>query len=136
MPAGPWWWQLLLVMVGGALGAAGRFWLGGVLLRQLGHGFPWGTFAVNMIGAFAAGYLVVWLESRGSSAIYWRAFLVVGVLGALTTFSALMVECLLLARADRTGPLVAYLLASLVLGLLLVWAGARMAASVPANPAA
>lgn len=136
MPAGPWWWQLLLVMVGGALGAAGRFWLGGVLLRQLGHGFPWGTFAVNMIGAFAAGYLVVWLESRGSSAIYWRAFLVVGVLGALTTFSALMVECLLLARADRTGPLVAYLLASLVLGLLLVWAGARMAASVPAHPAA
>jgi CrcB protein len=134
MPAGPWWWQLLLVMVGGALGAAGRFWLGGVLLRQLGHGFPWGTFAVNMIGAFAAGYLVVWLETRGSSAIYWRAFLVVGVLGALTTFSALMVECLLFARSDRGGLLIAYLLASLVLGLLLVWAGARLASSMPVHP--
>ena len=77
-----WWQQLGLVMAGGALGAAARFWLGGVLMRQLGSGFPWGTFAVNMIGSFAAGFLAIWLEGRGPSALYWRAFLLVGVLGA------------------------------------------------------
>ena len=52
-----WWQQLLLVAMGGALGAVGRFWLGGVLLRQLGSGFPWGTLTVNLIGSFAAGFV-------------------------------------------------------------------------------
>jgi CrcB protein len=45
-----------------------------------------------------------------------------------------MVECLLFARSDRGGLLIAYLLASLVLGLLLVWAGARLASSMPVHP--
>ena len=52
-----WWQQLGLVMAGGALGAAARFWLGGVLMRHLGSGFPWGTFAVNVTGCFAIGLL-------------------------------------------------------------------------------
>lgn len=129
MPAQAWiWWQqLALVMAGGALGAAARFWLGGVLLRQFGSGFPWGTFAVNMLGSFAAGFLAIRLEARGPSAIYWRAFLMVGVLGALTTYSALMVECLLFARSDRQGSALGYLALTLVAGLLLVWMGARVA---------
>ncbi len=123
-----WWQQLALVMAGGALGAAGRFWLGGLLLRRLGDGFPWGTLAVNLIGSFAAGYLAIWLENRGPSALYWRAFLIVGVLGALTTYSALMVECLLFARSQRGGMLVGYLALTLAAGLALVWLGARTAA--------
>ena len=94
-----WWQQLVLVMCGGALGAAGRFWLGGALLRRLGDGFPWGTLVANLIGSFAIGFLAVWLEGRGPQALYWRAFLIVGVLGGLTTYSALMLECLLLARS-------------------------------------
>ncbi len=125
-----WWQQLGLVMAGGALGAALRFWMGGFLLRHLGSGFPWGTMAVNLIGSFAAGFLVVWLEARGPSALYWRAFLIVGVLGALTTFSALMVECLLFAKTDRNGLLFAYLASSLFAGLLLVWLGSRVAGAI------
>ena len=125
-----WWQQLALVMAGGALGAAARFWLGGVLMRHLGSGFPWGTFAVNMIGSFAAGFLAIWLESRGPSALYWRAFLIVGVMGGLTTFSALMVETLLLARSQRSDFLLGYLGGTLVAGFILVWAGARLAALV------
>lgn len=121
------WQQLVLVMLGGALGAAGRHWLGGVLLRQLGSGFPWGTFAVNMLGSFAIGFLAAWLEGRGPSALYWRAFLIVGVLGALTTWSSLMLECLLMVRTARAPAMVGYLAASLVVGLALVWAGARCA---------
>ena len=128
-----WWQQLALVMLGGALGAAGRFWLGGALLRQFGNGIPWGTLAANLIGSFAVGYIAVWLEGRGQMALYWRAFLIVGVLGGLTTFSALMLESLLLARAQRNDLLLAYLGGTLVAGLLLVWAGARMAEAMRAS---
>lgn len=129
-----WWQQLLLVMAGGALGAAGRFAMGGLLMRRLGDGFPWGTFAVNMIGSFAAGFLLIWLEARGASAVYWRAFLVVGVLGALTTYSALMVECLVYLRAGRPPMMLAYLALTLIAGLVLVWVGARLAGTLSLSP--
>jgi CrcB protein len=125
-----WWQQLALVMAGGALGAAGRFWLSGILLRQLGNGFPWGTLAVNLLGSFLAGFLVVWLEGRGPSAIYWRAFLMVGIMGGLTTFSALMVECLLYAKSDRNGLMLTYIAVSLVAGLLLIWLGSKAAGAI------
>jgi len=123
-----WSQQLLLVMLGGALGAGGRYWLGSALLRQFGNGIPWGTLAANLIGSFLAGFLVVWLENRGHAALYWRAFLIVGVMGGLTTFSALMVESVLFARAQRHDLLLGYLGGTLVAGLVLVWAGARLAA--------
>ena len=130
--SGGWTQQLLLVMAGGALGAAGRFCLGGALLRSFGNGIPWGTLAANLIGSFAVGFIAVWLEGRGPSALYWRAFLIVGVLGGLTTFSALMLEALLFTRAQRNDLLLAYLGGTLVAGLLLVWAGARLAEAMRA----
>ena len=121
-------WSLLwLVMAGGALGAGARHLIGGWLLRQLGDGMPWGTLAVNLLGSFAAGFLLVWLEGRGPSALYLRAFLIVGVLGGLTTYSALMLECLMMARGAKTGVLAGYLGLTLVGGFFLVWAGARLA---------
>ena len=130
--SGGWTQQLLLVMAGGALGAAGRFCMGGALLRSFGNGIPWGTLAANLIGSFAVGFIAVWLEGRGPSALYWRAFLIAGVLGGLTTFSALMLEALLFARAQRNDLLLAYLGGTLVAGLLLVWAGARLAEALRA----
>jgi CrcB protein len=119
-------WTLLgLVMLGGALGAALRFLLGDFLLRRAGEAWPWGTLASNLIGSFAVGLLFSYLQGRGPSAIYWRGFLIVGVLGALTTWSALMLETLLYARSARMGTLLAYFGTTLAGGLLLVWAGAR-----------
>jgi CrcB protein len=115
---------LLVVMLGGALGAGLRHLVGAWLLRQFDSGWPLGTLAVNLAGAFLVGWLFAWLEGRGPSAVYWRAFLIVGVLGGMTTFSALMLECLLFARTDRPGALLAYLGVSLVGGLALVWLGA------------
>jgi len=123
-----WSQQLVLVMLGGALGAAGRYWLGGAMLRQFGNGIPYGTLAANLIGSFAVGFLAIWLEGRGPQALYWRAFLIVGVLGALTTYSALMLECLLMARSQRQDLMLGYLGGTLVAGFVLVWAGARLAA--------
>ncbi len=114
-------------MAGGALGAALRFWLGGALLRQLGNGLPWGTLAANLIGAFAVGFVAVWLQGRDGAAVLWRAFLIVGLLGGLTTYSALMLEMLLFARSQRTGLAVVYLTVTLLLGVVLVWMGAELA---------
>jgi CrcB protein len=118
------WHVLALVMLGGALGAGARHLVGAWLLRQFTSGWPLATLAVNLAGAFLAGLAFAWLESRGPAALPWRAFLIVGVLGGMTTFSALMLECLMFARTDRPGMVVAYLAASLAGGLLLVWAGA------------
>ena len=121
------WTLLWLVMAGGALGAGGRHLIGAWLLRQVGDGLPWGTLAVNLLGSFAAGFLLVWLEGRGPSALHLRAFLIVGVLGGLTTYSALMLECLMYARGAKLGALAGYLGLTLAGGLALVWAGARLA---------
>jgi CrcB protein len=122
-----WWQQCLLVMAGGALGAGGRYWLGGVLLRRVGDGLPWGTLAANLAGSFAIGFLAVWLQGRGQGALYWRAFLIVGLLGGLTTYSSLMIEWLLMARGERAGSPLIYLAVTLAGGMALVWAGTRAA---------
>jgi CrcB protein len=120
-------WQLLgLAMAGGAVGAGARFLLGGWLLRQAGDHWPWGTLAANLIGSFLAGLLFSVLEGRGPSAVYWRALLIVGVMGGLTTWSALMLESLLFLRSGRESTLLAYFGTTLIGGLLLVWAGARL----------
>ena len=121
-------WHLLsLVMAGGALGAGLRYLAGDWLLRHAGGGLPWGTLLVTLLGSLAAGFRLVWLAGRGPSGLPLRAFLIVGVLGGLTTYSALMLECLAFARADRPQWLLAHLGLTLAGGLLLVWAGARLA---------
>jgi CrcB protein len=122
-----WWQQLCLVMAGGALGAALRFVIGDAMFRQFGSGFPWGTLTANLLGAFAVGYVAVWLQSRGSAAVYWRAFAIVGIIGGLTTFSSMMLEAVLLARTARGWAMPTYLGISLLAGFALVWLGARAA---------
>jgi CrcB protein len=122
-----WWQQLGLVMAGGALGAGLRFWIGGVMLRHFGHQFPYGTIAANFLGSFVAGFLLVWLEDRGAAALYLRAFLIVGILGGLTTFSSLMMESLIFVRGGRSAAMLANLGVSLAGGLALVAMGAWLA---------
>lgn len=121
-----WWQHLVLVAAGGALGATGRFMLSGWLARA-SAGFPWGTLVANLLGSFLAGIVFAWLEGRGASASLWRAFLMVGVLGGLTTFSALLVEAWLL-RSEGPSWALAYVLTSLVAGLGLLWLGLQLGA--------
>lgn len=94
---------LLLVMAGGAAGAGARYLVGGAALRALGPDWPWGTFAVNLIGGFAMG-LLVGLIARGSgSGENARLLLGVGVLGGFTTFSAFSLDvALMLQRGEWT----------------------------------
>ena len=117
----------VLVMAGGAIGALLRYALGQMLMRPLLAGqWPWATLRANLCGALAAGFLLVWLEGRPHAGA-WRALLLVGLLGGLTTFSSLMLEWLLLTRDGRAGLALGYLAVSLAGGMLLVWTGARLA---------
>lgn len=125
MTPSAWWQSLLLAMAGGALGSGLRFAIGASLLQRFGSGFPWGTLAVNLLGSFVAGFLMVWLDARGPSSWPWRALLIVGVVGGLTTFSSLMMECLVFARTDRSPMIALYLGITLAASLLLVFLGAR-----------
>ena len=79
--------NLILVMLGGALGAGARHLAGAAQLRWLGPGFPWATLFVNLAGSLLMGLLAGWLVLRGGSE-QTRLFLAVGILGGFTTFSA------------------------------------------------
>jgi CrcB protein len=115
--------QFVLIGVGGAIGAWLRWAVGLAALKHLGSGFPWGTVAVNLAGSLAAGLVLALLEDRGHLGAYARAFLLVGVLGGFTTYSAMMVDALLLARGVRPSLAGAYLALTLVGGLAAVWFG-------------
>ena len=124
--------SLLLVMAGGALGAGARFLIGSWLLRQVGSGFPWGTFAVNIIGSFAAGVLLVYLQ-KPDAAPWLRPLLMTGLLGGLTTYSALMVDCLLLwHELDKPALAMIYLALTLIAGVLALLIGWQLGQSLRA----
>ena len=92
---------LLLVMLGGAFGAGFRYHIGRVALLQLGPGFPWGTWIVNLLGGFLMGVLAGTLARFSEGGESLRLFLGVGVLGGFTTFSAFSLETYnMLARGD------------------------------------
>ena len=104
---------LLLVMLGGALGAGARHLVNEAVLRLLGRGFPWGTLTVNVVGGFCAG-VMVGLLARQVAPESWRLFVGVGVLGGFTTFSAFSLE--IVAMADAGQPTVAIGYAALSVG--------------------
>jgi CrcB protein len=115
--------QFALIGIGGALGAWLRWAVGLAAVKHLGGGFPWGTVIVNLSGSLAAGVVLALLEDRGHLGAYARAFLLVGVLGGFTTYSAMMVDTLVLGRGGKPLVAAAYLGLTLVGGLLAVWAG-------------
>ncbi len=92
---------LLLVMVGGAIGAGFRYHIGMVALQQLGPAFPFGTWIVNLLGGLLMGVLAGVVAQAPVESEPLRLFLGVGVLGGFTTFSAFSLETFdMLARGD------------------------------------
>ena len=115
---------LLFVGLGGALGAVCRYLLGIQALKALGAGFPYGTFAANLIGGVLMGALAGWLALRGGAdAEKWRLLLGVGVLGGFTTFSAFSLETVLMIERRAYGTAAAYSLASVILSVAALFAG-------------
>jgi fluoride exporter len=86
--------QLIAIAGGGAVGALFRFWLSSGVYQLLGRGFPYGTLAVNVLGSLAMGFLYVVLLERLSTSPELRAALLIGFLGAFTTFSTFSIETL------------------------------------------
>ncbi|MEO0822241.1 MAG: fluoride efflux transporter CrcB [Pseudomonadota bacterium] len=118
--------KVLAVALGGAIGAAGRFAVGVLLTRPPG-GFPLATFTVNVVGSFAIGVLAVVLMERAGAFARWAPFLITGVLGGFTTFSAFALDSLFLIERGRIGTALAYMFASTGLSILAVWAGLVLA---------
>ena len=115
------------VALGGALGSLGRWGLTGFVQAQSHAGFPWGTFAVNAIGSLLIGTLGTLAVERMALAGDARLFLITGVLGGFTTFSAFSFETLALLRAGQWAAGAGYALGSVVFGVIAAFAGMRIA---------
>ena len=109
---------LLGIAVLGGLGAVGRFLLDGAVAARAGRGFPWGTLAVNLTGAFTLGLLTGAALSEDGLRL-----LGTGLIGAYTTFSTWVFETHREAEDGRGRGALANLAVSLVLGLACAWAG-------------
>lgn len=117
----------LWVAGGGALGSALRYGLALGVQRRLGAGWPFGTLAVNLLGSFLVGWAFHLLVSREILAEGPRLFIVAGLLGGFTTFSAFSLETLRLLQ-EGAWPLAAlYVAISTAGGLLAAWAGFQLA---------
>ncbi len=112
----------LAVFVGGGLGALARFAVARAFLTQAGEGFPWGTLAVNWIGCIAIGLVSAWLSLEHTPPAL-RAFVITGLLGGFTTFSAFGLETMDLLTRGAWVPAALYVFASVAGGLAGVGAG-------------
>jgi CrcB protein len=115
--------RILCVGLAGLAGTLCRYWLSGVVARRYGEAFPAGTLAVNLLGCFAAGLLFHFMQERGAFSETARAAVFVGLLGGFTTFSAYGLQTFALLREGRVGFAALNVVASNLLGLLLVFAG-------------
>ena len=115
--------QVFAIAAGGAVGAVFRFWVSTGVYQLLGRGFPWGTLLVNVLGSFLMGLLFVLFLERSLVSGEWRAAILVGVLGAFTTFSTFSIETLnLIGQADYLKA-VGNVLVSVAACILACWAG-------------
>lgn len=112
---------LLQVALGGALGASGRYLTGVAASRLMGPGFPWGTLTVNILGSFVMGVIVVVLGHY--SANRFAPFLMTGILGGFTTFSAFSLDAVTLWERGQVSVAALYVGASVLLSLAALFAG-------------
>ena len=114
--------QIIIIAVGGAVGAVLRYLVSLLVISLAGDSWPYGTLAVNLIGAFLIGFL--WqLFDTVTYPHTTRLLVFTGGLGAFTTFSTFGLESLTLLQAGRSRDGMLYLLASNAGGLLCVWLG-------------
>ncbi len=120
--------KLLLVAAGGATGSIARYLLSGQTLRWFGPGWPYGTFAANLIGGLLMGGLVGFLAHRGGAdQERLRVLLGVGVLGGFTTFSAYSLDTALMIERRAYGMAFSYATASVVLSIAALFLGLMLA---------
>lgn len=118
--------NILLVGLGGGLGSMVRYFCQRWVALNYPHHFPWGTFAVNITGCLLIG--IFWgLGFRSFAATeHWKLFLMTGVCGGFTTFSAFTQEGIGLIREQRLGLFFLYTAGSVLIGLLATYAGMKI----------
>lgn len=121
---------MAVIALGGMIGATARFKLAEAIPTAPGH-FPWATFWTNMSGSFVLGFLLIILLERFPPTRYLRPFLATGILGAYTTMSTYMVEVALLIKDGHATTGLVYGIGSVLIGLLLAYAGIVAARLTP-----
>jgi fluoride exporter len=113
----------VLVFVGGGLGATLRHVINVTCARCMGTAFPWGTFIINITGSAVMGLIAGYLAYKGEASQPWRLFLMTGILGGYTTFSAFSLDTAVLYERGELGLALAYVLGSVVLSIAGLFAG-------------
>lgn len=122
--------QTISIALGGALGALLRFWASTAVYAWLGRQFPWGTLAVNVMGSFLMGLLAMLLLERLVSGPELRAFVLIGFLGAFTTFSTFSMETFNLLEQGDTATAMLNIAVSVVACLTATLAGVWLGRSL------
>jgi CrcB protein len=122
--------NLLLVAIGGGIGAGVRHLANMGAMRLVGPNYPWGTMAINIAGSFVMGLFVALLMRRGGSNEL-RLFVATGVLGGFTTFSAFSLDFASLWARGATLPALGYALASVIGAIVALFLGLWLARSLP-----
>ena len=115
---------LLLIGTGGFIGSILRYLVSGYA-QQLGKSlqFPFGTLIVNLVGCVLVGFVAELIDHRDIASGETRAFLIVGLLGGFTTFSAFGLETMGLLRNGEPWLALSNILGHIILGLFAVWLG-------------
>lgn len=122
--------QVLAIAGGGAAGALLRYWISTGVYTLIGRGFPYGTLVVNVMGSLLMGFLYIWLLERVPGGVAMRAFLLIGLLGAFTTFSTFSIETLNLMEAGQFGKALLNTLLSVVLCIAAAALGVMLARQI------
>lgn len=115
----------LAVAAGGALGSVARFWMTGAIAALTGPRFPYGTLLINSLGSLVIGGVAGYALMPNRVALHpdLRIFLMVGICGGFTTFSAFSLQTLELLLAGAIVPALLYIAGSVGLCLVFVWIG-------------
>lgn len=120
----------LVVFIGGGIGAALRHGVNLGTARLFGTSFPYGTLTVNIVGCLVMGLLTGYFAFKGDVSQHWRLFMTTGILGGFTTFSAFSLDVALLYERGEIGLAATYVLASVVVSLVAVFAGLALMRSL------
>jgi CrcB protein len=123
--------KYLLVGAGGFVGAMARYWMGAFVTQRMGLRFPFGTFLINVSGCFLVGFFMHLLAERGVLDAHWLYIVVIGFIGAYTTFSTFEYETVRALQDGQLGIGLLYVASSILVGLVMVWLGALAARLVP-----
>ena len=118
---------LLIASAGGAIGAGARYLLNVGFARWLGPGFPWSTFAANVVGCLLMGLVTGLLAARVTDWPEMRVFVTTGILGGFTTFSAYALDFAGLLERDQSFQALLYLIGSVVLAIAALYIGLKLA---------